>query len=89
MKGQARYFVILIFFLVVISAMFFIYSTVNSAEKIIYYKGEPTIFNKMNCILKGGKIEVMPSGGGAPCLELLVDEKDECEEKNIYRCHYK
>ncbi|NQT49670.1 hypothetical protein HQ571_03170 [Candidatus Kuenenbacteria bacterium] len=57
MRWQAKYLILIVFILMVVTGMFFIYSNVNSPERIVYLKGEPSLFDKLECIVKGGKME--------------------------------
>ena len=77
MKSQAKYLILLIFILIVILAMFFIYSNINSPEKIVYFQEKPKLMEKVYCIVRGGALETL---AGA--------DFNEASDKNIYLCHF-
>ncbi|HMB26210.1 MAG TPA: hypothetical protein VKP03_02220 [Patescibacteria group bacterium] len=77
MKWQARYLLLLIFIMLVLTAMFFIYSNVKTEERYLYYQGEPTKMQRLTCFLKGGVIE-RQSG--------LKEQEDLKTE--FYFCHF-
>ncbi len=77
MKSQAKYLILLIFILVVILAMFFIYSNINSPEKIVYYQEKPKILEKVYCIIRGGALEILEDGA--------INSEDGLA---VYLCHF-
>ncbi len=85
MHLRSRYLILLFFILAVILAMFFIYASFKSPEKIVYFRSAPNWFEKFTCIVKGGaleKLEETSSGG------LFVEGQNNLESKTIYTCHF-
>lgn len=89
MTDRAKYLLILIFFAVVFSALFFIYLAINSPAEIIYFSKQPSILEKIKCIAGAGRLEVEYSGGGdgVTCPKDSVNEY--CSEEIIFSCVYK
>ncbi len=89
MTGRAKYLIILIFFVVVFIALFFIYLAINSPAEIIYFSRQPSIFEKVKCIVGAGRLDVEVSGGenSMTCPKNNVNE--DCSREVIYSCVYK
>ena len=74
--------------MIVVTAMFFIYSNVNSVEKTVHFKEQPGWFDKLGCVSRGGKLEKLPksdlifSGD-----EMLVAGGEEAQYE--FLCHYR
>jgi len=90
MHRKSKYLIILVFILVVVSAMFFMYATINSPEKYVYYKGDPTYYEQAVCLIGGGKMEVTEDASGLPeeCLNQLNINNMQCSFSESYLCHY-
>ena len=62
MFNPKRYFIILVFFLLVILAMFFIFHNAMKVESSTVFQGSPGWFAKSGCIVRGGMVEELFSG---------------------------
>jgi hypothetical protein len=88
MFHPARYSIILIFVLIVIIAMFFIYSNIASGEKIEPFETTPSWFQKANCIVRGGAIEKEASYYSQNQI-IDIDNPTEVDVAYNYLCHYR
>lgn len=71
--------------MLVIGAMFFIYSTINSPEKYTYYtEGDPSYYDRVVCVLGGGRMEVTYSSPPVFC-----QDEEVCKPKEGLMCHYR
>ena len=88
MSNFGKYMVIPMFCFIVILAMYFIYSNVNSVEKFRYYQELPSWQERITCYLGGGAIETQSGAGLEAC---LIDTSQEqfCQPNLIYFCHYR
>jgi hypothetical protein len=85
MQSRKKYFILLIFIMLVIGAMFFMYSTINSPEKYTYYThGTPSYYERVVCVLGGGKMEVSYGTPPIACVDV-----ENCKPKESLMCHYR
>ena len=91
MASKARYLVILIFIIVVIGAMFFIYSTIDSEEEIVYFDGTPPWHEKALCYVRGGRVEVLSdiSALEKDCLGSENQLQKDCISEEVFSCHFR
>lgn len=87
MKSKIKYLVIVFFVCIVIIAMFFIYSSINSTERIVFWEGKPGILGRMSCVAKGGKLERLPRENIEFSEDQLIAE-ELSEDQYDYFCHY-
>ena len=87
MKSKIKYLVIIIFFVIVLTAMFFIYSSIDSIERIVYWKEKPGIFGRMSCTGRGGQLERLPKKNISFSEDDLVGQELN-EDQYDYFCHY-
>lgn len=90
MQTKARYLLLLLFVVIVIGAMFVMYSTINSPEEIVYFDSKPSWWQKSLCVIKGGKVEVTVDTSGLPeeCLDNQDSNIYNCLPAEIFACHY-
>ena len=85
MRWHSRYLIILVFFLLVITAMFFIYRNIGTPERIVYFGEQPSWFEKIECVFRGGALEITQGYGS---LEQVVTEDSAEDLQSIYQCHF-
>jgi len=87
---MAKYLLIPLFVCIVIVGMFFIYLNINSPERIEYYNSEPSWLVRVDCIIKGGKIEKTKQEINLTDIENVNQNKLEATDnlKYDYQCHF-
>ena len=83
MNWPHRYLVISVFFLLVFIILFFIYQAALSPERVVNFESTPSDYQKVKCILGGGKIEKTLIVGA-----LNLEETEPLTTDKFYSCHY-
>jgi len=90
MPRRAKYLLLIFFILMVLTAMFLIYSNINSEDKVVYFnQGEATWIEKVGCIIQGGAIESAPIDSLSVPDCVTKNKTDDCQSPMRYLCHYR
>jgi hypothetical protein len=78
MLHPSRFLIILVFFLLVILAMFFIFHNAMKTEAVVTFDHQPSWFEKTNCLMRGGLVE-----------DVFIGEDLDDTGNIMSVCHYK